>query len=998
MSGPAPGEEDTNDEINLDQLKELKRIFEAADDDGSGELDIDEFTDKLGPHLGGKLTNAQIRQLFMKIDADAGGTVDWEEFTNYMFLERAQEQAGASSENWRLFPQDFRDKNDIGVAHRGPVDKILYCEPIDKYITCSRDGTFRLWNGMDLKHVKTLSMGSSWITDCIFMPQARKLVFTTVDRAVSYYETNRGSYDLSGRVYASGGMGVPQALTIVSNDSGEQVVYGDSKGHVVMLLCGTKEWPARDLISTEEHQDYIYIHQDHTDWVSQCTWVPEIGLVSSSIDSSIKIFDFTREKVIHTCNQHQKAVHGFVWCSAYTLFASCGVERDIMLWQGNTCRRVGELTGHTASVTHLAVDERLNHVFSLSADKVIKVWDLRNHKCLQTLTQDDWMKREEARPHCLMYDSIHKRVVTAMQKPHVWCHKMVAEDRTGHMESVCGALYNSVFDVIVSADESGTVCVWNIADGTREGRFLKVHDSARLTAMCFDKNERRLLTAGGDGTVYMWNFNNGSKLREYAHGEEELEIVTVLFASDEKRESTAVYAAGWNAKVFVWEDLDDDDDVLRNYRLFDGHREDITNMAAYAQRALLATGDYEGRITIWQLFTGEKRMCLFHRAERYETSIERMLWMPLKGTGASSRASTPSTFHSGPASVGGGRASTTGTGGRPTGDGRGEEEEEPEEKEAWREDASLVSNANPMLLLSCGGDGLMRVWVVGSVGKLVCTMPAAQGKLESVSGIKADKDFNSVVIADTAGHIRVWDVSGGVDVSSPEACSRSFRQRCHWRARHAAINSIDIVPGHNLIIAGCKDFTVTLWTLDGGCLGSLGDDVWKIDDKRTWTDPDGSERERILNPTDTLYLQAGVTGNNDDEDEDNEEGGSGGGGGTKSSERRGGGKRGGGRAASEAVELACVLASERQAKAREASILKPMGLHSNLHLHGLQPVPGNVRALLAGDSRGGGASSSIVKSSSAGGSNVASASATDAKMDAAYLSRGGKPPNPLARR
>lgn len=41
--------------------------------------------------------------------------------------------------------------------------------------------------------------------------------------------------------------------------------------------------------------------------------------------------------------------------------------------QGNTTRRIGELTGHTASVTHIALDERLNHVFTLSADKVIKV-------------------------------------------------------------------------------------------------------------------------------------------------------------------------------------------------------------------------------------------------------------------------------------------------------------------------------------------------------------------------------------------------------------------------------------------------------------------------------------------------------------------------------------------------------------------------------------------------------------------------------------------------
>ena len=27
------------------------------------------------------------------------------------------------------------------------------------------------------------------------------------------------------------------------------------------------------------------------------TWVPEIGLVSSSVDSTIKIYDFVREKV-----------------------------------------------------------------------------------------------------------------------------------------------------------------------------------------------------------------------------------------------------------------------------------------------------------------------------------------------------------------------------------------------------------------------------------------------------------------------------------------------------------------------------------------------------------------------------------------------------------------------------------------------------------------------------------------------------------------------------
>lgn len=38
-------------------------------------------------------------------------------------------------------------------------------------------------------------------------------------------------------------------------------------------------------------------------------------------------------QVINTCNHHQKAVYGFVWCGAYSMFASCGLERDVILWQ-----------------------------------------------------------------------------------------------------------------------------------------------------------------------------------------------------------------------------------------------------------------------------------------------------------------------------------------------------------------------------------------------------------------------------------------------------------------------------------------------------------------------------------------------------------------------------------------------------------------------------------------------------------------------------------------
>lgn len=48
------------------------------------------------------------------------------------------------------------------------------------------------------------------------------------------------------------------------------------------------------------------------------------------------------------------------------------------------------------------------------------------------------------------------------------------------MEPVRAALYNSVFSIIVSVDEAGTVCTWDFSTGAREGRFVKAHGDSKV--------------------------------------------------------------------------------------------------------------------------------------------------------------------------------------------------------------------------------------------------------------------------------------------------------------------------------------------------------------------------------------------------------------------------------------------------------------------------------------------------------------------------------------
>lgn len=92
-------------------------------------------------------------------------------------------------------------------------------------------------------------------------------------------------------------------------------------------------------------------------------------------------------------------------------------------------------------------------LISLSTDHVVKLWDLRTNKCVQTLAEDDWPKGEE-QPVAMAYDAGRKRLITAGKKPYLWEHKLVMRDASGHRGPCVKAMYNSAFFVVVSADES----------------------------------------------------------------------------------------------------------------------------------------------------------------------------------------------------------------------------------------------------------------------------------------------------------------------------------------------------------------------------------------------------------------------------------------------------------------------------------------------------------------------------------------------------------------
>lgn len=188
-------------------------------------------------------------------------------------------------------------------------------------------------------------------------------------------------------------------------------------------------------------------------------------------------------------------------------------------------------------------------------DKVVKVWDIRTFRCLQTLADREVYKPDDTITG-LLYDGARGHAVAGNTRLKAWRLEAVEASGVGaHGHPVSAVVYNRVFEDVVSADRAGTVCVWNARTGalrfrcaatrvtrtalpslacgcratrrtesqatalrscTKLGpcRFTKAHGSNAITCIAFDAAHRRLITGSEAGELRVWNFSSGACLMD----------------------------------------------------------------------------------------------------------------------------------------------------------------------------------------------------------------------------------------------------------------------------------------------------------------------------------------------------------------------------------------------------------------------------------------------------------------------------------------------------
>ncbi|KAF1784904.1 WD40 repeat, conserved site [Phytophthora cactorum] len=509
--------------------------------------------------------------------------------------------------------------------HKDVITRIVRLERPSVYLTTSKDGSIRTWSANTLAPQQVLASGRDWLTDCCVMKRSNRLAVSSMNRTLSFYDLNSGQL-IGDLVDYSRRQCIPLCLAYVErpSDDREAVVVGDDTGGISIFTNGTSGGnpstvnssgpvapsgsstgsgagntsqtaatptstisgnPAGSAMLEAQGFSSRVKFQKHTDWITRVKWVNDMrAVVATSLDATVSILDVDRLVVKFEYTRHRKGVFDLAWCASTRLIASCGMERDIHIWNPYSSQRaVATLKGHTSSVLHLVSDDENFQIVSAAADNTVKVWDVRNHRCLQTFIVDRHRGGNattagtsgaaaaasmyagasganlsaESRVSALLFDGKKPEIYRQLslqggddvdESPDVSlsvARKVKLRGGAPVERPVRLACYNSVFHQVVTAamDAESAIKTWSAETGEEISSFAHPHGSNPVTSIAFDHAGRRLLTGSHDGEqLKMWNFSNGALVKQF-HKKEPPVVSSLLFTATSATAGTVASTA-----------------------------------------------------------------------------------------------------------------------------------------------------------------------------------------------------------------------------------------------------------------------------------------------------------------------------------------------------------------------------------------------------------------------------------------------------------------------
>eukprot|EP00736_Rhodelphis_marinus_P000207 Rmarinus@m.16743 len=547
-------------DLGIGHLQLLRRLFDMAirklkstralKEDA---LDRESFAEAFSPVL--QLPKAALYNIFDRIDYNADNSLTCEEFLEFVSAE-GMSRWFETYWTYRFEPLKRRSHD----MHRGMIHRIIHMPKRNLYLTCGYKSLVHIWDAKDLVVTHHLPLPSASRYMDVSRGQLSKTL-RSVNRAKNVDDWKQKGGKANMPTNSSLVMDVIYCqkhdvfVVVVDNTLYKPVIVKFSTRTYNEVGCEPLRYtptcvevayiPAFDTdvcmvghengaVTLYEFATWNFLREvhPHTAAVTKVAALPLMGvrqLVSSSLDSVVKVTDMTRFDTVWDGKNHIKGISSFSYSKVWGVLATAGLDRRVCLWNSFVRKPIAVLVGHAGPVKEVLINDALNHIVSLSVDKTVKVWDLRSFRCVQTL-RDPCCHLPRNETYAMLFDSQKQCLVTGGSYLGAWpldstrdrqAHQVGAP---AHCHPVVGVKFSPAFNQVVSVDAQGSVRVWDFDTGSLVGEFEATVDT--VTAVGMDSTYRKLLVGTHTGMIYSYAFNTQTLLVERALVAEEKEDFT----------------------------------------------------------------------------------------------------------------------------------------------------------------------------------------------------------------------------------------------------------------------------------------------------------------------------------------------------------------------------------------------------------------------------------------------------------------------------------------
>ena len=279
---------------------------------------------------------------------------------------------------------------------------------------------------------------------------------------------------------------------------------------------------------------------------------------------------------------------------------SASRDSTLKVWDLETGREILTLSGHTEGVRAVALSPDGRQAVSGSWDKTLKVWDLETGREILTLSGHTWFVKAVA----LSADG--RQAVSASNDGtlKVWDLATGRESLTlsGHTEPVMAVALSPDGRQAVSASEDRTLKVWDLATG-RE-RLTLTGRTGPFTAVALSPDGRQAVSGSWDRTLKVWDLAAGRA--SLTLGGHTGSVEAVALSPDGRQ----IVSGSEDSTLKVW-DLATGREILT----LSGHTKSVTAVALSPDGRQAVSASWDHTLKVWDLKTGRESLTLSGHTE-----------------------------------------------------------------------------------------------------------------------------------------------------------------------------------------------------------------------------------------------------------------------------------------------------------------------------------------------------------------------------------------------